>query len=49
VPLLLNDFVGLDLIVHLEVLEVFEANPTFGAFGHFHDILLDVLERFDLA
>ena len=47
--LLLDLLVRLDLIVDLQVLEVFETDTTFGALAHFHDILLDVLERVDFS
>lgn len=49
VSLLLNFFVRLHLVIDVEVLEALQADTAFRAFAHFHDVLLDVLERVDFA
>lgn len=48
-PLLLDDLVCLDLVILLEVLEILEANTTFGTLAHLRNVLLDMLERVDFA
>lgn len=47
--LLLDDLVGLDLVVDFKVLEAFKGYTTFRSLGHLHDVLLDMLERVDFA
>lgn len=49
VPLLLNFFIRLDLIVDLEVLEIREADAALGSLAHLLDVLLDVLQGVERA
>ena len=41
--------VGLNDVAHLDVLELLEAETALGALAHLRDVLLVVLEGFELA
>lgn len=47
--LLLDLIICLNLIVDLQIMEVFEADTALGTFAHFHNVLLDMLERVDFT